>query len=212
MSPGSTESPDPADLAMSLDPPSIVSSPGITMSSSLVTSPAFDVSPGLAASPGTRSPDADRTNIVPIPTISSPTSDSSLSPHNVAGVTPSPPLDTNITATSEMEIETSSDDSLPLDPGHLSPDNEPNQQPPDSLAVEGESLGALGQFPAVVAVETAFNIEGVHGTFISKATIKYWENILGGRKWIQMVQSYLDLERMPPTDSVCDAFTACDRH
>jgi len=78
-----------------------------------------------------------------------------------------------------------SDSSLP-DSGPPPPHNRPQQPPPDSPA----------------AVGGAFDAKGVHGGFITNATIKYWEDVLGGEKWIKMVQDYLNLERMPPTGRV----------
>jgi len=88
------------------------------------------------------------------------------------------------------------------DYGPLLSHNGPQQPPPNSPTVQAESPTALTQLTVAAAVGGVFDIKGVHGGFITEATIQYWEDTLGGEKWIKMVLGYLDLERIPPTNGV----------
>ena len=106
----------------------------------------------------------------------------------------------------EPEINLSS--SFLPDPTYLPPYNEPQQLPPRSSTTQAESDTILSRPPVTVTAESSFNIVGVHGDFITTALVQYWGGILGGEKWIKMVQSYLDLERMPLNGTVCD-FSHC---
>lgn len=92
--------------------------------------------------------------------------------------------------------------SLLTDPGPPSPRNGPHQFSPDP-PTQTESAAVSSQPSAAVPIKGAFNIKGVHGGFINKATVQYWNSIPGGEKWVNMVQAYIDLERMPPTNAVC---------
>lgn len=85
------------------------------------------------------------------------------------------------------------------------PDIATSPQQPESPIAQTESPEDPADFSGAVAVEGTFDIKGVHGSFINKTTVRYWKGIPGGEKWISMVRSYIDLERMIPTDAVRDS-------
>jgi hypothetical protein len=102
----------------------------------------------------------------------------------------------------ESGIDPTTNDLSPPAP-NLPPSRDGPQQPLlDSSADQAESPAAFIQLPAVVTVKGTFDIEGVHGDFISKTTVQYLEGIPGGAKWINMVRSYTDLERLPLINTV----------
>lgn len=202
--PGLNTSPS-LNMSPSLDVP-----PGLDTSPNLTISPSPDVSPGLAASPYQQYLNTDWMNMGPIPAVTSPALGSPLSDSNMAlETTPSQSYDLDLTI-DDPGIGLSSSRSSPLDPT-LSPRNGRQQPPPDPFAIQAESNTVLGQPPIAPAVEGAFDRDGVHGDFITAVTIKYWESILGGEKWIKMVQSYLNLKRMP-LNTVRDPPTTLNRY
>ena len=124
---------------------------------------------------------------------------------------PSPPSDPDFT-TNEPEINPDTGCSPPLNPSPPSHHNTPQQ--PNSPTTQAEPPTAFTRLPAAVAVEGTFDIKGVHGKFINKTTARYWKGIPGGEKWICMVRSYINFERIVPTvavrDSACTSVVATD--
>lgn len=153
------------------------------MSPGSATSPDLVASPSLPTSPDLHYPSADSMDVDPVPTVASLPLDSPSFAYDVTGAAPSPPSDLDFATT-----DLNSDDLSPPGPGHLPPHNEHQQPPPDPPTIQDEFLGVLSHFPIAPTIGS-FNIEGVHGNFINKATIQYWENIIGGDKWVRMVQS-----------------------
>ena len=169
---------------------------------------------GPTTPPGPQSPDPNRMDMDPVPAVTAPASDSPLSiPDPTSEITLSPSLDLDIATRYGLGATPDTDNSSILDTNDLSVPDTSDSSVPDldllpprdaSQQLSSDSLMIVSQLPVATAVEGTFDIKGVHGKFITAATIQFWENILGGEKWIKMVQSYLDLERMPPTKNVCN--------
>ena len=146
------------------------------------------------------SPDHDSMDVDPVHTVTN--SSSNIPPHvpNTAPeTTPSPPLDPDLVADESGTDLSTGGPSLP-DPSPPSPRDVPQQ--PSSLATQAKLPSASTQLPA--AVKSTFDVKGVHGRFITKTTARYWKDVRGGKKWISMLQSYIDLERMPKANIIRD--------
>lgn len=120
----------------------------------------------------------------------------------------SPPLDKDL-ITDEFGTDLNTDGSSLPDPNHPSL-NVPQQ--PNFLTTRVKPPTVFTQPPATVAMNITLDIKGVHGKFINKAAIRYWKDIPGGGKWISMLRSYVDLERMPQTNTVHDLVVCFGRH
>jgi len=179
--------------------------PAPTVSPGPAVSPIPTISPGPTVSPDPQYPTPDRMDIGLVPTATAPTPNApSSAPNATPGTTLSPPSDLGTAVTDGAGIDQSTSDSPLPDPRPPSPHIGLGQPLPDFLAIQAESPADLGEIAGAVAVRDTFDIKGVHGDFITKATVQYWEDILGGEKWIKMVQGYLDLERMPLASGVCN--------
>ena len=105
-------------------------------------------------------------------------------------------------------------------PGDLGPDQPPIPSPPRSNTPTIPSPPCSNTpTPKTVPIQqlspstrnSTFDLTGVHGDFILEDTRVYWESVPGGKKWVEMVTSYLMLETMAPLKSVrtvlLDSFT-----
>ena len=61
------------------------------------------------------------------------------------------------------------------------------------------------------AGKNAFNFDSIREDFIDEAVIAYWEAVPGGGKWVEMVQSYLALSRLPPAKGVSSFYYSLHR-
>ena len=189
-------------------PLSPVASLGPIVSPGLVTSPSFIMSPNPTTSPNPdsedtadhQSPSPIHMDVDPIPTVTNPPSNAPPYAFDTAPETTlSPSLDPNLaTDESRSDLHTGSL-SLP-DPGPLPLCDVPQQ--PCSLTTQAKLPVAFTQLLAAVVVEGTFDIKGIHGKFINKTTAWYWKDIRGGDKWISMLRSYIDLERMPKANGI----------
>ena len=181
MSPGSIK-----PLSLTASPshtvsPSPATSPGHTVSLSPVAPLDHTISLNPITPPGLQCPDPNRVDMDPRPAVTAPASDSPLStPDLTLEITLSPSLDLDIATTYGLGIVPDTSDSSVPDLDLLPPRDAPQQLSSDFLTV-------ASQLPIAATAEGAFDIKGVHGKFITGAAVQFWENILGGEKWIKMV-------------------------
>ena len=130
---------------------------------------------------------------------------------NTATVSPSSPLCTGFLedydGSPAPPLPPTADLMLNLNPGET-PNNtsEPAPTPIHPLlqtAGSGASDTSGAICPLLATAENnTFDCDGIHKDFINKAVVTYWETVPGGGRWIEMIQSYLTLLRLPQAKGV----------
>lgn len=194
--------------------PGIIVAPSLVASSSPVMSTGPVVSLGSIVSPDLEYPNPGYTandqppilnhdfmDVDHVPTVTVLPSDNPPYVPNLATETVlSPPLDPDL-ITNEFGTDLNTD-------GSSLPDSNPpslnTPQQPNSPTTQTKFSLVFTQPPAAVVVKVTLDIKGVYGRFINKAVVRYWKDVPGSEKWISMLQSYINLEWMPQTNTICD--------
>ena len=128
------------------------------------------------------------------------------SPLPGAGTTDHSPIGSDDRGASEISLRMPSpplDNPSSTPPSTLSPTTHlpPNTSVPPCPAMSA-SATPLTQPLLASAGNGTFDLTGVCGDPISESTRGYWESVPGGEKWVAMVKSYLELQKMPPSSRV----------